>query len=127
MREKINKLQNIIENDPSKAQKAMDLMKNNLIELAGTTLKQGDFGKYTSINPKTNYVEFRIAGGDDYEEDIQKLQEHGWFIHEFEAVDYKLYERFQHIIINQETSTVTKLITVNDMNSVNFLLETPKI
>jgi hypothetical protein len=68
------KLQNIIENDPSKAQKAMDLMKNNLIELAGTTLKQGDFGKYTSINPKTNYVEFRIAGGDDYEEDIQKLQ-----------------------------------------------------
>ena len=68
------KLKNIIENDPTKVQKAMDLMKNNLIELAGTTLKQGDFGKYTSINPKNNYVEFRIAGGDDYEKDIAKLQ-----------------------------------------------------
>ena len=68
------KLKNIIENDPAKVQRAMDLMKSNLIELAGKTLKQGDFGKYTSINPKNNYVEFRIAGGDDYEKDIAKLQ-----------------------------------------------------
>jgi hypothetical protein len=60
-------------------------------------------------------------------DDIQKLQDHGWFIHEFEAVDYKLYERFQHIIIKQDTSTVTKLITLNDMNSVNFLLEFPHL
>ena len=68
------KLQNVLDNNPDKVQRAMDLMKSNLIELAGNTLKQGDFGKYTSINPKNNYVEFRIAGGDDYEKDIAKLQ-----------------------------------------------------
>ena len=60
-------------------------------------------------------------------DDIQKLQDHGWFIHEFEAVDYKIYERFQHIVIKQDTSTVTKLITLNDMNSVEFLLEFPQL
>jgi hypothetical protein len=60
-------------------------------------------------------------------DDIQKLQDHGWFIHEFEAIDYKVYERFQHIVINQETSTVTRLITLNDMNSVKFLLEFPQL
>ena len=60
-------------------------------------------------------------------DDIQKLQDHGWFIHEFEAIDYKVYERFQHIIIKQDTSVVTKLITLNDMNSVEFLLEFPNL
>lgn len=44
------------------------------------------------------------------EEDILKLQEKGWFIHEFEATDYKFYERFQHLIINQETSVVKNII-----------------
>lgn len=43
-------------------------------------------------------------------EDIIKLQEFGWYIHEFEAVDYKFYERFQHLIINQETSKLVKRI-----------------
>lgn len=43
-------------------------------------------------------------------EDILQLQEQGWFIHEFEAVDVKFYERFQHLIINQETSKVIRII-----------------
>jgi hypothetical protein len=47
-------------------------------------------------------------------EDILKLQEKGWFVHEFEAEDAKLYERFQHIIINQETSKVTKKIVLKE-------------
>jgi hypothetical protein len=44
--------------------------------------------------------------------DIIKLQEHGWYIHEFEAKDVKFYERFQHLIINQDTSKVSKLIVI---------------
>jgi len=32
------------------------------------------FGKYFSINPKANYVEFRSAGGKDYFDDIDKLK-----------------------------------------------------
>lgn len=39
-------------------------------------------------------------------EDISRLQEHGWFIHEFEAIDVKFYERFQHTVIKQDTSKV---------------------
>jgi hypothetical protein len=32
------------------------------------------FGKYTSINPKGNYIEFRSAGNSNYFEDIDKLK-----------------------------------------------------
>ena len=54
---------------------AMTLMKNNLIELAHRSLAHNSgFGKYTSINPKGNYIEFRSAGGSDYFEDIDKLK-----------------------------------------------------
>lgn len=38
------------------------------------------------------------------EEDIKELQKHGWFIFEYAVKDYKFYDRFQHYIINQETS-----------------------
>ena len=44
------------------------------------------------------------------ENDIIKLQEFGWFIHEFEANDIKFYERFQHDVIKQDTSKFIKLI-----------------
>src|SRR6478735_3708393 len=37
-------------------------------------------------------------------EDVEKLQDHGWFIFEYEATDYKFYDRFQHMVISQETS-----------------------
>ena len=47
-------------------------------------------------------------------EDIIELQQHGWFIHEFEADDVKFYERFQHLIINQETSKLIKVITLEE-------------
>jgi hypothetical protein len=56
---------------------ALDLMRHNLIELATKALKivgEQGFGKYTSINPKGNYIEFRSAGGTNYFEDISKLQ-----------------------------------------------------
>lgn len=46
------------------------------------------------------------------EEDIKKLQEHGWFIHEFHAEDVKFYSRFHHQIIKQDTSKVIKLIKI---------------
>ena len=43
-------------------------------------------------------------------DDIIQLQSHGWFIHEFEAADVKFYERFQHLIIKQDTSKVLRVI-----------------
>lgn len=68
---------------------AMELMKHNLIELAQKQLEINNhgFGKYTSINPQggvdstrvdqerpAKYIEFRSAGGTNYFEDIEKLQ-----------------------------------------------------
>ena len=68
---------------------AMELMRNNLIELAQKALEINNhgFGKYTSINPKggndsthpdkergAKYIEFRSAGGSNYFEDIDKLK-----------------------------------------------------
>lgn len=46
-------------------------------------------------------------------EDIKKLQKHGWFIYTYESNDYKFYERFQHLIINQNNSVLTgKLLLI---------------
>ena len=43
-------------------------------------------------------------------EDILKLQEHGWFIHKYEASDVKFYERFQHQLIKQDTSKIINIV-----------------
>ena len=73
----MSKIQNRLGNDRSGSavSGALDLMKHNLIELAHRSIvnNQG-FGKYTSINPKGNYIEFRSAGGEDYLKDIDKLK-----------------------------------------------------
>lgn len=44
------------------------------------------------------------------QEDIKQLQNHGWFIHKYEAENYKFYERFQHLVIEQKTSTIKEII-----------------
>jgi len=43
--------------------------------------------------------------------DIIELQKHGWFVHTFEAEHVKFYDRFQHTIIKQATSTPKSIIT----------------
>jgi hypothetical protein len=50
-------------------------MRNHLSQLASNSLaKPSGFGKYTSINPKEKYIEFRSAGGMNYFEDMSKIQ-----------------------------------------------------
>lgn len=44
------------------------------------------------------------------QEDIFKLQEYDFYIHEYEVSDWKWYEKFSHWVINQETSKITKQI-----------------
>jgi hypothetical protein len=52
----------------SNVESTFELLRKGLIELAGKTLKQnGGHGKYTSINLKNNYVEFRSMGGEYHE------------------------------------------------------------
>lgn len=47
------------------------------------------------------------------QEDIMKLEEHGWFIHEFETDSVKFYEPFQHHVIEQSRSRVVRLLSLN--------------
>ena len=47
-------------------------------------------------------------------EDILKLQEHGFYIHKFEATDYWFYDRFQHDVICQVTSEIVEKIVIGE-------------
>ena len=85
----IKKIRDRIKGNKEAIGNAMELMRNNLIELAQKSLEINNhgFGKYTSINPKggndsthpdkergAKYIEFRSAGGTNYFEDIDKLK-----------------------------------------------------
>ena len=53
----------------------LNIMRKHLNQMASNALAQpSGFGKYTSINPKNNYIEFRSAGGANYFQDINKIQ-----------------------------------------------------
>lgn len=54
---------------------AMAAMRTGLNNVARNSIADDrGFGKYTSINPKDKYIEFRSAGGSNYFGDIDRLQ-----------------------------------------------------
>jgi hypothetical protein len=64
-----------LQEDDTKADAVLKNMRSSLNQFAARALAQpSGFGKFTSINPKGNYIEFRSAGGSDYFEDIEKIQ-----------------------------------------------------
>lgn len=53
---------------------AVALLRANLIELASKTIRSNrSHGKYTSINPKDGYVEFRSMGGENYFKELPEV------------------------------------------------------
>lgn len=57
------------------AEEVMNRMRQHLDQFATQALATPTgFGKYTSINPKGKYIEFRSAGGSDYFRDMDKIQ-----------------------------------------------------
>jgi hypothetical protein len=59
----------------TRAESVLSALRNHLNQFASRAIAQpSGFGKYTSINPKTNYIEFRSAGGSDYFADMDKIQ-----------------------------------------------------
>jgi len=70
----LRKVKQIISDSPQKAGDALDMMKTTLTREAARIIHSGTTQKYTSINTKTGYIEFRSPGGDWLEEDIQKLE-----------------------------------------------------
>jgi hypothetical protein len=72
----LEKVKYQIKHYPDSAQKLMDEMRKGLSAIASRAIASSDGfgnGKYTSINPKEGYVEFRSPGGDWLNEDIGKL------------------------------------------------------
>jgi hypothetical protein len=51
----------------------LDMMKNGLNKMASKMIHSGVTGKYTSINTKDKYIEFRSPGGDWLNEDLDKI------------------------------------------------------
>ena len=43
-------------------------------------------------------------------EDIKRLQEFGWYIHEYVVDNHRFYDRFRHHVICQKTSKLSKRI-----------------
>ncbi len=71
----IVKIKNRLKNGTIDPEKSLDFMKQGLDRIASELIApNAGFGKYTSINPKNNYIEFRSAGNEDYEENVEKLQ-----------------------------------------------------
>jgi hypothetical protein len=42
------------------------------------------------------------------DEDIKRLQEHGWYIYEYEVENYRFYDKHKHYVICQNTSKIIK-------------------
>lgn len=59
--------------DTTAIEKYLNQIKSGLNERASELLQISGFGKYTSINPKTGYIEFRSPGGDYLNEPTDKL------------------------------------------------------
>jgi hypothetical protein len=64
---------NIREN-PDNAKKLLDGMKEGLSDIASKLVHSGATHKYTSINTKDGYIEFRSPGGDWLDTDIPKIE-----------------------------------------------------
>ena len=65
-------LRSRISRDPNSANKLLEKMRNGLEQLASKVIHSGRTDKYTSINTKENYVEFRSPGGNWLDENTFK-------------------------------------------------------
>jgi hypothetical protein len=59
---------------PEDAKKLLDGMKGGLSDIASKIVHSGATSKYTSINTKDGYIEFRSPGGDWLDTDIPKIE-----------------------------------------------------
>lgn len=70
----IDRMQSYMDQHPNfPVQQALDAMRNGLMNLASQIVSRPSADKYTSVNVKTKYVEFRSAGG-NYLENQQQIK-----------------------------------------------------
>ena len=70
----IEKIKKLIKDKPQAAEKLLDTMRSGLNKIAAKAIHDGTTEKFTSINTKTGYVEFRSPGGDWLDENFDQIE-----------------------------------------------------
>jgi hypothetical protein len=70
----MGKIKTALKQKPEAAAQIMDLMKQGLDGVATKAIHNGTTDKYTSINTKNGYIEFRSPGGDWLDENFDKIE-----------------------------------------------------
>lgn len=70
----LDKVTRLAKDNPNSTKEVLDKMKGHLDQLASKAVHGTRTDKYTSINTKGGYVEFRSPGGDWLNEDTEKLE-----------------------------------------------------
>ncbi len=70
----IDKIQDLIRRKPDAAKELLDKMRGHMEDIASKAIHSGTTDKYTSINTKTGYIEFRSPGGDWLGENFDKIE-----------------------------------------------------
>ncbi len=68
------KIRDALKRNPDLAPQLMDKMRGHMEDLATKAIHSGTTDKYTSINTKTGYIEFRSPGGDWLDENFDKIE-----------------------------------------------------
>jgi hypothetical protein len=70
----MGKIRSIIKQNPAKAQELLQRMKSGMDQLASKAIHSGVTEKYTSINTKNGYIEFRSPGGDWLNDNFAEIE-----------------------------------------------------
>lgn len=69
-----DKIRTALKKNPDLAPVMMDKMREHMEDLATKAIHSGTTDKYTSINTKSGYIEFRSPGGDWLDENFDKIE-----------------------------------------------------
>jgi hypothetical protein len=70
----LGKVQDLVKRNPDSAKALLDKMRGGMEELATKAIHSGTTDKYTSINTKSGYIEFRSPGGDWLDANFDKIE-----------------------------------------------------
>jgi hypothetical protein len=70
----MGKIRSIIKQNPAKAEELLQRMKLGMDQLASKAIHSGVTEKYTSINTKNGYIEFRSPGGDWLNDNFAEIE-----------------------------------------------------
>ena len=70
----MGKIRSIVKQNPAKAEELLQRMKLGMDQLASKAIHSGVTEKYTSINTKNGYIEFRSPGGDWLDDNFAEIE-----------------------------------------------------